>query len=162
MKRLRRQGLSLLEVVLAMTILLVSLAALGQLVTTGLNSASRARDLTYAQLLCESKLGELVAGLVPLEPTFDAPVAAYLDDTVENEWLCDVEVNPLPDQPRLFELRVTVKRNPAVAPLPLSYTLVRWIRDPQQIPLPPEPTDATATDTTTTDTSTSGTGTTTP
>ncbi len=138
LRRATRRGLSLLEVVLAMAILLVSMVALGQLVGLGLDAANRSRDLTYAQMLCESKMAELVSGLVPLEPAMDMPVGQYLDQSFSaadfNEWLCTVQIEPDPMQPELLVIGVTVYRNPMDDTTPVEFTLVRLIRDPSMTP----------------------------
>ena len=60
---LRRRGLSLLEVVLALAILSGAFVALTQLVSTGLRAAANARDLTRAQIMAETVVSEIVAGL---------------------------------------------------------------------------------------------------
>ena len=65
----RRGGFSLLEVILALAILVAALAVLGELVRSGVRNAQMARDLSRAQVLCESKLGEVFAGAIPAEKT---------------------------------------------------------------------------------------------
>jgi hypothetical protein len=69
--------LSLLEVILAIAILGGSLAVIGQLINIGARNAISARDLTTAQLYCESKLAEVSAGIELPEPTTASPL---LDD----------------------------------------------------------------------------------
>ncbi|MCH7726838.1 MAG: type II secretion system protein, partial [Planctomycetes bacterium] len=58
-----RQGLTLLEIILSIAILSVSLAAIGELLRIGSRSAKDARDLSRAQIHCQSKLAELTAGI---------------------------------------------------------------------------------------------------
>ena len=53
-----RRGLSLLEVMLAIAILGGSIAVIGELIRVGTISAAKTRDLTTAQILCESTLAE--------------------------------------------------------------------------------------------------------
>ncbi len=59
---------SLLEVVLALAILVGAIAVTGELVRLGTLSAASARDLTQAQLICESKLAEITSGITPPRP----------------------------------------------------------------------------------------------
>ena len=129
MKRARRAGFSLLEVIMAAAILLGSLVVLGQLATVGRMHAHDADDLTTAQLLAESKLNEILAGVelvrsVEDEALIEAPGWAY-----------SVEVEPL-DQLGLASLRVTVsedlsEREEDAEERPAKrFTLTRWIRDP--------------------------------
>src|SRR5687767_7391349 len=54
-----RAAFSLLEVILALTILVGAIVVLGELVRLGTMTAAGARDLTQAQLLCESKMSEI-------------------------------------------------------------------------------------------------------
>jgi type II secretion system protein I len=128
MTRRRRRAFSLFEVILALAILAGAVAVLSQLTRSGLENARLARDLTLAQLYCESKMAEIAAGLAPAEsqqgvPFEDADGPATLD------WTYTVEVNPAV-QTGLLEVRVTVSQDPAVQSQPVEYTLVRWMPDP--------------------------------
>ncbi len=118
-----RRGLSLLEVVLALTILGASLAVIAQLVRLGTNSAEEAREMAVAQLLCESKLEEIAAGAAPCQAVSGTP-----SETVEG-WQYTVTTNSL-DQTGLLEVRVTVEQTESSRTPPLSFTLVRWMIDP--------------------------------
>src|SRR5262245_17108748 len=63
-----RRGMSLLEVLAALAIFLMSVIVLGRLV---IFAGERARDVqavSEATQLCQSKLAEVVAGAVPLDP----------------------------------------------------------------------------------------------
>ena len=62
-----RRGFSLLEVLLASSILLGCVIVLGHLAYLGRRNARAALDSSTAQILCESKMGELLAGIAPLE-----------------------------------------------------------------------------------------------
>ena len=57
-----RQGLSLMEVIIALAILGLALAAIGELIRVGARNAEVSRKRTTAQLLCENKLAEIKAG----------------------------------------------------------------------------------------------------
>lgn len=116
-----RGGFSLLELILALAILVGAVAVLGELVRIGTRNAAMARDLTRAQLLCESTLAEVAAsvivpqsGQVPLE---------------DAEWLMSLELSPL-DVQGLLAARVTVTQDATVHSYPVQFTLVRWITDP--------------------------------
>jgi prepilin-type N-terminal cleavage/methylation domain-containing protein len=70
----RRPGLSLLEVIAALAILLLSLGALYHLINLGGNLAYRAHQRSRAAQLAQTKLAEVAAGVVPLgsaDGTFD-------------------------------------------------------------------------------------------
>jgi len=119
---LRRRGLSLLEVLLALAILAFALTALGQLVAVGSRSSASARGLTQAQLLCQSKLAEIQAGITLPDPVDRAPI---LD---EPDWVYSIALEATEIE-ELVSLRVTVE--PAEpGRVPLAFTLSTWIPDP--------------------------------
>ena len=120
----QRQGLTLLEVLLALGLFLGALAALSQLWYGGVRAAVQARLSTQAILRCESKLNEVVAGAVPLQSTGDTP----FDDDVSWTWSLQVETGPHTDA-----MLVTVKvSHPGQSGLSSNdYQLRRLIRDPQ-------------------------------
>lgn len=120
----RRNGLTLLETILAMTILGVSMAVVGELVRLGARHASAARELTTAQLLCESTLQEIAAGAIAAASTGEQPCES------DPEWVYSVTTAAV-DQPGVIAVEVTVKRAEAFSDRPVSVTLIRWIADPE-------------------------------
>ena len=122
-RRLGQPGLSLLEVILSLTILAVSLVALSQLVAVGTRSAANARDLTRAQLLCESKLAELSMSSVAL--TSQQQVQFETDP----DWYYSVVVEPVGID-GLLAITVTVEQQVPTGRQPASYSLTRWMSDP--------------------------------
>ena len=113
---------SLLEVVLALAILVGALAVLGELVSLGTRNAQRARDLTQAQLLCESKLAEITSGISPAEPVQRATFE------YDPEWLYSIEFEQA-GQEGLVAVRVTVVQDLPAEKRPAEFSLVRWIHD---------------------------------
>lgn len=121
----RRRGLSLLEVVLALAILSGSFVALTQLVSTGLRAAANARDLTRAQIMAETVVSEIVAGVTPASPINQAEL--------EPGWLVSINVNPTV-QDGVIQLVVAVERVDG-SRRSVRYEISRWTRDPD-LPLP--------------------------
>lgn len=123
MRTLRRRGFSLLEVLLATSILVGCLAVLSELAAIGRQHADDAEKYTVAQAICQTKINEILAGL--------ARPDAVEDEEVEDnpEWLYSVDAESLA-QPGLVALRVTVVENVEDRP-PRRFSAVRWIRDPQ-------------------------------
>ena len=119
----RRAGLTLLEVILALAILAAALATLGELMGIGTRSAAEARDLTMAQLLCESKMSELTARVIPLESMQRARFEYNTD------WLYSVTVQSTEEE-HLFAVRVVVEQNVDPRKRPVSFALDRWVIDP--------------------------------
>ncbi len=132
-----RWGYSLLEVILALAILMISLVTLTELLRLGLGNAERARELTQAQLLCESKLAEVSAGLLPLSPVAGVPILVTPTGTESSSdpratWLYDLNVEAL-EEPGLVAVTVTVYRDPSSGSRLAPFRLFRWIRDPEQV-----------------------------
>ena len=65
-RRARRPGLTLIEVLLALAILLMSLAAIGQLVDMGSDRGLDARFHVRGTRLAQAKLAECEAGVIPV------------------------------------------------------------------------------------------------
>ncbi|OHB80964.1 MAG: hypothetical protein A2W31_04695, partial [Planctomycetes bacterium RBG_16_64_10] len=117
-----RRGFSLLEVLLAGSILLGCVIVLGHLAYLGRRNARAALDHSTAQILCETKMAELLSGIAPLEPADQVPLADQPD------WMLSLALAPT-DVAGLTALRVTVAQDqdedqPQRA---AKFTLVRWI-----------------------------------
>ncbi len=64
-----RRGLTLLEVIIALAIFVGSVAVVSKLVALGVRFAEHSQLQTRAVMLAESKMGEIVAGIVTLTGT---------------------------------------------------------------------------------------------
>jgi hypothetical protein len=98
-----RAGLSLLEVLAALTIFLFSLIALGRLIDVG---GERARDVQYlsrASMIAQTKMSEVMAGVLPLTGSPESPAE---DDP---NWTWSVEATA-DGTPNLYHVTVTVSR----------------------------------------------------
>lgn len=68
-----RLGMTLLEVVIALAMFFAAMAAISQILRMGSDSAVRASIRAEGTLLGESKLNEVVAGVVPLQAASSQP-----------------------------------------------------------------------------------------
>ena len=120
--RLQQQGLSLLEVVLALAILAGSFAILAQLVGIGLRAAGNARDLTQAQILAESMMSEISAGIV--DP------ASISNQAIETNpgWYVSAYTQATSVQ-GLLQVQLVIERTIDFG-RPARFELTRLIRDP--------------------------------
>ena len=118
-----RRGLSLLEVILAIAILGGALVVIGELMRIGSRCAQAARELTTAQLLCESTLAEIAAGIKQAQPISRQPCET------DSDWLYSVTSEQV-DQGGLLSVSVTVEQDLPARKRPISFTLTRWIVDP--------------------------------
>jgi len=124
-RRSSRSGITLYEVVLALLILLISLAALGHLISTGSRAAANTQLMSQASLLSESKLSEVIAGVEPMQPVSGASLSEAGED-----WVWSLQVSPGP-HPDLLELEVTVSHIGQDGRTDISSSLRRYVRDPQ-------------------------------
>ena len=101
MRPARRPGFSLMEVLLATSILLACLLVLSQMATVGRQHAEDAESLTIAQLLCQAKLNEVLIGAQPLADRSATAIPEMPG------WTYEVQVQSL-GQYDLAAVRVTV------------------------------------------------------
>ncbi|MHB8956807.1 MAG: type II secretion system protein, partial [Pirellulaceae bacterium] len=117
--------MTLLEVILAIAILGGSLAVLGELVRVGTRTARAARVLTTAQLLAESMVAEITAGVTAADP-----IDGVIEEFGGFRWQYVVQIEQV-DQQGLLAVAVTVREDKELSEKPVSYALVRWMIDPQ-------------------------------
>lgn len=121
MTRTGRAGLSLIEVLLALAIMLLALVAIGRLVDVGLDRSLDAQFQTRGTLLAESKLAEVEAGVIPIQSGGNG--------TFEEDPAWSWTVEPTPSGPaNLYQVTVTVSR--ASPGRPFSVSLTQLILDP--------------------------------
>ena len=127
--------MSLLEVLASLAIFIFSAYALTQMVENASSAATRARRLAKAQLLAETKMDEVVAGILPLS-SGGGPISEEIEG-----WQYNVTVNPeqwsvVQDATTgasitgLNSVIVTVNYSMTGAE-PIEYSISRIILDPQ-------------------------------
>jgi len=118
----RRSGFTLLEIMLASSIFLGSVIVLGRLATIGRDHAVSADQLSRAQILCQTRLNEILAGIEPLEALSSEPMLEAPD------WEISVEVGPTAHE-QLSELKVTVALiiEPDSRRRKEQFSLTRWV-----------------------------------
>lgn len=117
-----RRGLSLMEVLVALTIFLLAFVALGRLVTLGSDQAADAQQQVQAVDLCQTKLAEVAAGAIPLESQSQVP----FEEDPTWQWSLDCEKSNFPG---LWNVTVQIRRQQQGARV-LS-TLTQMLLDPQ-------------------------------
>jgi Tfp pilus assembly protein PilV len=100
----RRAGLTLLEVVVSLTILLFSIVAISQLVNIGSDRAMDVQQQARASMLCQSKLDEIMIGAETLSTTGYTPFSDAGTDGWQ--WKLDANQN---DVSNLWNVIVSVK-----------------------------------------------------
>src|SRR5690349_9025959 len=99
----RRGGLTLLEVLIALGIFLMSFLAISTLVTASADQALEIQQQSRAAQLCQSKLAEVIAGVVPLSGQGDTP----FDEDPNWSWSLDADQG---DIAGLWKVTVRVSR----------------------------------------------------
>lgn len=130
-----RKAFSLLEVVLSLAILGGSMAVLGEAVRHGMENARVVRDLTDAQLYCESKMAELEAGLLTTDSVTDMPIDAMTESVLESSsettvvnWMYSVQ-SELVDDEGLVLVSISVYQDPTSVKKPVTFTMTRMLLD---------------------------------
>src|SRR5947208_9569279 len=96
-----RRGLSLLEVLVALAIFLLSFVAIGRLVTLASDHAIELQQQSQATRLAQSKLNEVLCGALTLESA-----EGSFDEDADWQWSVDAEQGTA----GLWTVTVTVKR----------------------------------------------------
>ena len=142
-----RRGLSLLEVILSLAILAVSFGILAQLVGIGLRAAGNARDLTQAQLIAESTMSEISAGIVDPSSISNQSVPSNPD------WYVTAYVQAT-QITGILQVQLLVERT-ADFGRPARFELSRLIRDPN-LEVPTDEDTSSSSSSSTSSSSTSG------
>ncbi len=131
MSRLRtRHAFTLLEVILALAILVGSLAVVSKLVELSARSSLYARYHARAIELAGSKMEEIVTGAVPL----DIVGAQPFEEDPDFQWQLDIAEGPLPGL-KLVRVRVSPAPSGRLARLrePVEFELIRYVLDPDYL-----------------------------
>ena len=133
----KRPGLSLLEVIVSLIILLFSLVAIGALVNFGSDRALEARYYQHAAFLCQSKLAELAIGDISLQSQAEQ---SFKD--ANSDWLWSADCAEDTGVDGLWRVQVTVCRE-APNGQKISVSLNKFLIDPAKrgstFDSPPDP-----------------------
>lgn len=121
-----RRGLTLLEVLLSMAILLLSLVAISHLVDIGSDYAVQAQFQATGTRLAKSKLDEVYAGVVAIA----TESSGTFEDQNEPEWNWSVTPN-FEGTANLYQVNVRVWRD--FKGRPFEITLTQFMIDPMKI-----------------------------
>lgn len=155
--RSKRDGLSLLEVVLSLAILAMSVALLSQITKQATDNGMMAQRLAIAQMLCESKMSEVLVGAIPVQGNTWSPIT---DAGVRGNWYYQIETVTA-ERKDMVGVRLSVTDQPnTTTENPELFFIVRWMIDPNLgMDLAPQPNEAGAAAGTTSGGATSGGGT---
>lgn len=100
---MKRQGLTILEVLVAVAIFLMSVVAIAHLLFMASERAMEVRFQSEAAQLCQAKLAELSAGAIPFESLGDTP----LEEDESWQWSLEAEQGSVAG---LWNVRVSMAR----------------------------------------------------
>lgn len=122
-QRQRRRGLTLLEILVSTAILVASLTAIMQVLSVGHRARLNAVLDAEAILRCESKMGELLAGVLAMTSSGAEP----FEDNSNWTWTVNVS-----DQgsTSLLQVKVVVEHTASGDQPNSSWSLTRYVRDP--------------------------------
>ena len=119
--RRQNNGFTLLEILVAMTILAIGMTAVVQTTRSALRRMAMAKELTEAQNACHAVLNELLARSSPIQPEEEK--------TVEHlpHWKIRVDIYPA-SQPHLYVLHLSAQHfSPDGTLIGAKYQLLRWV-----------------------------------
>ena len=116
----RRPGMTLIEVLLALAILAIVMGAVASLVNIGTRAAQAAEETALAQLVAESKMNELAAGAAPMTAT------GLTDYEGREGWQYSVEITPIDEPAGLVSVKVFVQQVVAEGD-GVTFELYRWM-----------------------------------
>jgi general secretion pathway protein I len=125
-KRSVRPALTLLEVVIALAIFLLAMTVFSQML---LRNGEITRDIQRQNLatrLCQSKLAEVVAGVVPLTSQSDEA----FDEEPDYTWSLEADAGSVTG---LWNVTVTVTRTDSGSGNPIQCSLTEMLLDPSII-----------------------------
>lgn len=126
-RRHARNGISLLEVVLALAILAMSTAILAQIARTATDNGLLAHRLATAQILAESKMAEVVTGAIPIQ---SATGWTPINDTVPSgTWYYQIQQEQM-TRKDMIGVRLAITDQIGMDEDKELFFLVRWMIDP--------------------------------
>ena len=124
-----RSGISLMEVILALAILGIASAYLAQAMQIAAQNAVRAQRLTQAELVAESVMNQVIAGVIPAQPANWSP---YTSASSSSNWNYSLSIVAAEMQGTIG-IQVGVQEQvpgAAIGLQPADLIATRWIIDP--------------------------------
>ena len=125
-RRSRRRAFTLLEVLTALTIFILAMAVFGTIISRNGEIAVGIQRQNLATRLCQSKLHEVAAGVVPMSSAEDTP----FDEEPDFTWSLQADNGPTDG---LWQVTVTVKRKASDNGDVVQCSLTQLVLDPSVV-----------------------------
>lgn len=112
---------------MAIAIMGVAMGIIGNMVSLGSRAAKNTKWRSEAQILCDSKMAEVAAGVLPLESVTASPIEENPD------WIYSIDVANS-DLTGLLLVTVSVEPSPSLQANFEPFILMRMVSDPDYIP----------------------------
>lgn len=119
----RRRGMSLLEVLVALAIFLISIVAISQIINLAAEQALVVQDQARATQLCQAKMAEVSAGVMPFQGQSEVP----FDE--DDGWVWSMECQPGPVA-SLWAVTIRVSRAGTAGEARSEVSLCQFVLDP--------------------------------
>ncbi len=129
----KRDGLTLLEVILALAIFAGSMAVLSELVATGHRANLQSRLQTIAIIRAESQMNEVIANPALMVSASGMPFPEAYTTGAAGQWTWSLDVQSWDQNTNLLKLQLTVVHLTSGGTPNASFTLTRFVRDPQVV-----------------------------
>ncbi len=123
----RRQGFTLIEILVALVILVTGITMLSHMADVSMRDAEKSQDRSIVQVACQSRMNELLSGSEPIRPQMGERIEGLLN------WTLWVEVRPV-GRLDLVAIRVVARKHELIdggtvlsAPIGPEYALVHWV-----------------------------------
>jgi len=120
-----RRGITLYEVVIALVIFAGSMAAISEAISTGMRASLQSRMQSQAILLCQSKMGEVLGGVIPRQSLSES---SFTEPQLQG-WKWSLSVKPGPHTGLLL-VEIDVANRLSGDAVDASFSLARLVRDP--------------------------------
>lgn len=122
------RGFTLLEVILAIAILALSLAAIGEVVRSAYSNVSVASEGLEARIVAQTVIDQIKCGVIEI---VDAGPTQLNESEALGDWVVQIIVEPTAVE-ELVQVRVLVGRTLEVDERP-ACELVRWFQNPDLV-----------------------------
>jgi general secretion pathway protein I len=126
-----RRGLTLLEVVLSLAIFVGAMAVLSELVATGHRASLQSRLQTLAIIRAEAQMNEVIANPTLMVSAAAMPFTEDYNPAAIGQWIWSLDVQSWDQNSNLLQLQLTVMHLASNGTPNATYTLRRYVRDPQ-------------------------------